>query len=446
MTRRVVVIGGGAAGMSAASAARRVDPSARVTVLESGPYAGYGVCGLPYFLGGTVKHAESLIAMPPEDFRGRRGIDLRLETPVLGVDPEGRTVELPTEKLPFDRLVLATGAQPLVPPLARLDDPRVVTVRRLDDAIGLRARLPQVRRAVVVGAGYVGLETAESLCEQGIDVCVVDRLPRVMPTVDESIAEIVREEVARHAELLLGRSLTALDVRGDSIVVDLSGEQREADLVVLALGVTPNVGLLPGAAAGPSGALLVDERMRTSLPGVLAAGDCVAVHHRITGGPAYVPLGPAANKTGRVAGTVAVGGEAVFPGVVGTAVVKVFDLTVAHTGLTLEQAHAAGMEAIATDITAKSRAKYYPGTAPLTVRLVHGSQGALLGAQLVGRDGAAKRVDVVAAALHAGFSIHDLADLDLAYAPPYAPVYDPLLQAAQAAQRRLRRDASAGAA
>lgn len=418
-----------------------------VTVLESGPYAAYGVCGVPYLLSGVVERAESLIAKAPEEFRERRGIDLRLNAAVLEVDLEARTVEVPGEQLPFDALILATGAVPLVPGLPGVEDRRVVTVRRLDDAIALRAKLPHVRRAVVVGAGYVGLETAEALCELGIEVTVVDRLPRVMPTVDAGLAAVIQSEVERHAEVLLGRTLTALEPSSDRLVVDVSGERREVDLVVLALGVGPDVSLLPGAATGPSGALLVDDQMRTSLPGVLAAGDCVALHHRVLCAPAYVPLGPAANKTGRVAGTVAAGGDASFAGVVGTAVVKVFDLTVAHTGLSLEQALAAGLDAVASEVTAQSRAKYYPGTAPLTVRLVHEPGGRLLGAQLVGREGAAKRVDVVAAALHAGLGVDDLADFDLAYAPPYAPVYDPLLQAAQAAQRDLNRASnSAGAA
>ena len=212
---------------------------------------------------------------------------------------------------------------------------------------------------------------------------------------------------------------------------------EQPDVVVLATGVRPatTVAAAAGAYTGPAGALLVDDEMRTSLPGIWAAGDCIAPYHRVLGRPAYVPLGPAANRTGRVAGTVAAGGTASFPGVVGTAVVKVFDLEVARTGLTLAEAEAAGIDAVATDVVHRSRAKYYPGSAPLSVRLVHERSGRLLGAQLVGREGAAKRVDVVAAALHARLTVADLGALDLSYAPPFAPVQDPLLMVAQAAAR-----------
>ncbi|MEZ5116881.1 MAG: FAD-dependent oxidoreductase [Candidatus Nanopelagicales bacterium] len=438
MADRLVVVGGGAAGMSAASAARRADPDLAITVLETSPFPSFGVCGLPYYLSGVVPEAESLVAHPVAEYRGRRRIDLRLETPVVGLDIDRGLVELPAESLAFDRLVLASGARPLVPALPGVDHPRVVSIRRLDDAIALRRILPDVRRAVVVGAGYVGLEMAESLHHRGIDVTVVDRLDRVMVTVDREVAQLAQAEVERHATVLLGRTLTAIEPAGTGLRVHTDqGAPLIADLVVLALGVVPQVDLLreAGAETGPGGALLVDDRMRTSLPGVLAAGDCVAVHHRVLDAPAYVPLGPAANKAGRVAGTVAAGRDARFEGVMGTAVVKVFDLTVAHTGIGTEQAAAVGIEAVATDVTARSRAKYYPGAEPLLVRLVHTPEGRLLGAQLAGRDGAAQRIDVVVAALQAGFHVADLAALDLAYAPPFSPVYDPLTQAAQAALR-----------
>ena len=434
MPRRVLVIGGGAAGVSAASAARRADPTAEVTVLERGPFPSYGVCGLPYYLGGVVAEAESLIAYPAAEFRERRRIDLRLESAVATVDL-GERVVVDAEGIDreYDALVFAAGAMPIVPPIAGVDDPRVVTVRRLEDAIDLHPRLEHARRAVVVGAGYVGLEMAEALHARGLEVTVMDRLPRVMTTVDAEVAEGVQAETERHCRLLLDAELRALHPRESHIDVEHDGGVIPADVVVLALGVRPSTGLVPALDALPNGALVVDDRMRTSDPHVYGAGDCIAVHHRVLDAPAYVPLGPAANRTGRVAGTVAGGGDAAFGGVVGTAVVKVFDLTVAHTGITLDEARARGWEAEATQVTAKSRAKYYPGAEPLTVRLVHESGGRVLGAQMAGRDGVAHRINVVAAALQAGMGIDDFAALDLAYAPPYSPVYDPLIQAAQAA-------------
>ena len=443
MPRRVMVIGGGAAGMSAASAARRADPTADVTVLERGPFPSYGVCGLPYYLGGIIGEAESLIAYPAAEFRERRRIDLRLDSVVASVDlGEHVVVDAEGVEREYDALVLAAGATPIVPQIAGVDDSRVATVRRLEDAIALHDRLGSARRAAVIGAGYVGLEMAEALHERGLEVTVMDRLPRVMTTVDPQIAEVVQAETERHCRLLLDAELTGLHPRKTHVDVEYAGGVIPADIVVLALGVRPSTGLVPALTALPNGALIVDDRMRTSDPHVYAAGDCIAVHHRVLGGPAYVPLGPAANRTGRVAGTVAGGGDAAFAGVVGTAVVKVFDLTVAHTGITLEEARARGWEAEATQVTAKSRAKYYPGAQPLTVRLVHEPGGRVLGAQMAGRDGVAQRINVVAAALQVGMSIDDVAALDLAYAPPYSPVYDPLIQAAQAAVFDRGRDRS----
>ena len=436
MTRKLIVVGGGAAGMSAASAARRTDGRLEITVLESGPFPSYGVCGIPYYLSGVVPDAQSLVSYPAEEFRERRRIDLRLESPVASIDLKGRRLTTESgERLDFDGLVLALGARPIVPRVPGIDHPRVVTVRRLEDAIALRACLGDVRHAVVVGAGYVGLEMAESLCESGIQVTVIDRLPRVMSTLDLEIAEIVEQEVRRNAELILSSPLMAVHARGNELSVETAERSLDTDLVVLALGVQPQTGLVSGQAEMTSaGALLVDSKMRTSVEGVFAAGDCVALQHRVLKAPAYVPLGPAANKTGRVAGTVAAGGLASFGGIVGTAVAKVFGLTVAHTGLTLADAKAAGMKAMATDVTAKSRAKYYPGSEPLRVRLVHTAVGQVLGAQIVGRDGAAQRIDIIAAALHGSMTIDDVASMDLAYAPPYSPVYDPITQAAAAAQ------------
>jgi CoA-dependent NAD(P)H sulfur oxidoreductase len=436
---RLVVIGGGAAGMSAASAARRVAPALDVVVCEAGGFAAYGMCGIPYFLGGTVGDAESLLAYPPAEFREKRGIDLRLRTRVSRIDPEARQVHLSgasgSGAVGYDALIVASGADPVRPPVPGLDHPRVFTIRSLDEAIELRRLLDtgSVRRATVVGAGYIGLETAEALVGAGVEVEVIEALPRVLGNVDEPIAGVARAELERHAGLRLGTRLDAVrggDGGGVTAVVD--GAEYPTDLVIIATGVRPASDLLirAGAQHLPDRSVVVDAGMRTSLPDVFAVGDCVALPHLVLGRPAWVPLGPAANKTGRVAGTVAAGGTASFPGVVGTAVVKVFDLEVARTGLTLAEAQAAGLAASATDVVSRSRAKYYPGASPVHVRLVHGPGGRLLGGQLAGREGAAKRIDVLATALHAGLSVADLAALDLSYAPPFAPVYDPVLTAA----------------
>jgi NADPH-dependent 2,4-dienoyl-CoA reductase/sulfur reductase-like enzyme len=427
--RRLVVVGGGAAGMSAASAARRADPGLEIVVLESTGYVAYGLCGIPYYLAGLVERAEELLAHPPAVFTERRRFDVRLHAEAVELDADRRTVTYRedghTRTLDYDALVVAAGGTPGAVPLPGVPEDRVFTIRTLEDAITLRALLDagRVGSALVVGAGYIGLEMAEALVARGAAVTVVERLPRVLAALDEPVAAQVEAHVREHVELRLATDVT-------------EALAKAPDVVVLATGVRPasTIAAAAGARTGPTGALLVDESMRTSLAGVWPAGDCIAPYHRVLGAPAHVPLGPAANRTGRVAGTVAGGGTASFAGVVGTAVVKVFDLEVARTGLTLAEAGAAGLDAVATDVEHRSRAKYYPGSAPLSVRLVHERGGRLLGAQLVGREGAAKRVDVVAAALHARLAVADLGAFDLSYAPPFSPVMDPLLIAAQAAR------------
>jgi CoA-dependent NAD(P)H sulfur oxidoreductase len=435
---RLVVIGGGAAGMSAASAARRAAPDLDVVVYEAGGFAAYGMCGIPYYLGGVVPEADDLLAYPPSEFREKRGIDLRLHSRVSAIDPAAHQVQVCGEDgagpLRYDMLIHATGAVPVRPPVRGLDGPRVFTIRSLDEAIGLRRLLDSgsVRHAIVVGAGYIGLEAAEALISAGAQVEIIEALPRVLGTVDDPIARVVQAELERHARVRLGARLLEVRDGGGELAAVVGRTEIRTDLVVVAAGVRPATSLLIRAGAGhlPDQSVLVDASMRTSLPDVLAAGDCVALHHLVLGGPAWVPLGPAANKTGRVAGTVAAGGGATFGGIVGTAVVKVFDLEVARTGLTLAEAQAAGLAATAVDVVSRSRAKYYPGAQPLHVRLVHAPDGRLLGGQLAGREGVAKRIDVLATALHARLTVADLAGLDLSYAPPFAPVYDPVLAAA----------------
>jgi NADPH-dependent 2,4-dienoyl-CoA reductase/sulfur reductase-like enzyme len=447
VTERLVVIGGGAAGMSAASAARRVDPALEIVVLEAGGHAAYGMCGLPYYLSGTVPGADSLVAYRPAFFRDKRGIDLRMNVRAERLEPERHVIHFRGDgrehRLTYDRLVVAAGGTPVLPPLPGLDDEHVFTVRTLEDAIRLRSLLDagHVGRALVVGAGYIGLEMAEALVARGVHVTVVEGLPGVMATLDTPIAALVEEEVRRHGvDLRLDTLLEEVRRTDHGLEAYVDGEVLTVDAVIVAAGIRPaaSVAAEAGADTIAGGALHVDDRMRTSLPDVLAAGDCIAPHHRVLGRPAFVPLGPAANKTGRVAGTVAGGGDARFPGVVGTAVVKVFDLAVARTGLTLAEAEAEGLPAVATDAVGRSVAKYYPGAEPVTVRLVHETAGRLLGAQMVAAgDGVAKRIDVVAIALQAGFDVDDLNGADLSYAPPYAPVYEPVLLASQAAAATL---------
>ncbi|WP_006247384.1 FAD-dependent oxidoreductase [Mycolicibacterium tusciae] len=446
MHNRLVVIGGGAAGMSAASAARRVNAQLDIVVVEAGAHAAYGLCGLPYYLADVITDSDELFAYSPEFFRDKRRIDVKFNTEVTALDAERKVLDVRqdgrTYQLAYDSLVFATGGAPIIPPPLAVDSDRIFTIRRLDDATRLHRLLDdrRVKRALIVGGGYIGLETAEALAARGVEVIVAEALPMVLPNFDAPVGELVHAELLRHGvDVRLGCRVESARDDGSHLQITTNGGAIEVDLMIAAVGVRAgsSVASQAGAECGPAQALVVDDHMRTSLPSVYAAGDCIAPHHLILNRPAFIPLGPAANKTGRVAGTNAAGGDAAFPGIVGTAVVKVFDLAVARTGLTLAEAEAEGIPAIATQAVGKTRAKYYPGTDPVTVRLIHRPDGRLLGAQMVGAgDGVAKRIDVAAIALQAGFDIDALLGADLSYAPPYAPVYEPILLAAQAASLR----------
>lgn len=445
---RLVVIGGVAGGMSAAARAKRVNPDLEVIVLERDPHVSYGACGIPYFLAGLVPDAERLIVYTPEYFRRERGIDVRTNTEAVEIRPTERTVLArdrmsgATEKIAYDRLILATGATPIRPALPGIQLENIFVLRSLNDGLRIHRALVEERpqHALILGAGYIGLEMAEALRMRGLQVTVVEALDHVLGQTELEISRIVEEELSAHDVRLL-LTTRAVGFEGDArgrvreVITD-SGERLAADLVLIGIGIRPNVRLAEeaGIALGPTGAIAVDERQETNITGIFAAGDCCETKHLVTGRPTWIPLGPAANKQGRVAGDNAAGRRATFAGVVGTAVVKVFDLEVARTGLSLQEALAAGFKAKKVSITASSRAGYYPGAQPITLALIFDeATHRLLGAQMVGREGVAKRIDVFATALHARMTLEEMSQLDLSYAPPFAPVWDPILTAVNAA-------------
>ena len=446
MAERMIVIGGVAAGMSAAAKARRVNPDLEIEVYEKSGFISYGACGLPYFIAGVVPDVNDLVARTAEQFAKQR-IYAHVHHEVLRIDVEHHTVHVRNldtgEEFVdhWDKLVLTTGGAATRLPLPGMDLPGIFTVRIPEDGVAVRRWITEhkPRRGVIVGAGYIGLEMAEALAAHGIEVTIVEMLPQVMPNMDADMALHVQEELERQGvNVQLEHPVEAFE--GDERVqaVVAGGEHFPADIVIFSVGVKPNVKLArdAGVALGPTGAVAVDDHMRTNVPGVWAAGDVAEVHHLVTGKPAYIPLGTTANKQGRVAGTNAAGGEAVFKGVVGTAVAKVFDLQVARTGLTEVQARSEGFDVAAVKIKASTKAHYMPGHAPLFVKLVFEKDShRLLGGQMIGPEGVAKRIDVIAAALHGGWTTYQLAELDLAYAPPFSPVWDPILVAANVANR-----------
>ena len=442
---RLVVVGGVAAGMSAASKARRVNGDLEIIVYEKTSFVSYGACGLPYYIQGLIAHHRELLARTPEQF-AKRGIQVFTRHEVTRIDLENRSVEVRNLEdgtvfhTPFDRLVLTTGGHAARPPIPGIELEQIYTVRTVEDGIALRTFIEEAhpRQAVIVGGGYIGLEMAEALTARGLQVTVLEMLPQVLPNLDREMTEPVVAELERHGVALrLEHRVEAFEGTGGKVrAVRAAGTLFPADLVVLAVGVRPSVALAreAGIALGPTGAVAVDDHMRTNVEGVFAAGDVAEAYHRVTGRPAYIPLGTTANKQGRVAGENAAGGDAIFHGIVGTAAVKVFDLEVARTGLTEREASEMGLEVRSTTITHGSQAHYFPGGGPLRVKLVYQPDGRLLGAQMVGR-GAAKRIDVIAAALYGGWAVEDLTRLDLSYAPPFAPVWDPILVAANVATR-----------
>jgi NADPH-dependent 2,4-dienoyl-CoA reductase/sulfur reductase-like enzyme len=420
---RLLVIGGVAAGLSAAARARRIDPSLEIVVLEKGADISYGACGLPYYLEGRVRRAEELIVHTPEYFRKERNIAVRTGARVVSISHPRREVTLDGgERVHYDRLVIATGARPRTKDFEGATlPPHVFTLHTLEDAERLKAYLcdKQPKQAVVVGAGYIGLEAADALRRNGMAVTVVEQGPHVLGRGDAELTKAVRERLERfRVELQLNTRISAV-------------ERRE--LVILATGLRPNVEIAVegGVEVGRTGAIRVDEHMETNLPGVFAAGDCAEAPHLVTGRPAYIPLGTTANKMGRVAGANAAGRRERFGGVVGTAILNIFGMGVAFSGLSVEHARREGFSPVSARIAAPSRPGYFGGK-PITVELVaDAATRRLLGGSVWGEDGVEGRINVIATALHNRMRVEDLEQLDLAYAPPFATVWDPVLIAAQ---------------
>jgi NADPH-dependent 2,4-dienoyl-CoA reductase/sulfur reductase-like enzyme len=441
-SRRAIVIGGDAAGMTAASRIRATDPSMDVVVLERGRFTSYSACGIPYVVGGVVAGGvEALVVRDPAEHR-RRGIDVRTNHAALAVDVVAGEVELLDEhagevlRWGYDELLIATGGEPVRPDLPGIDLPFVQGVQDLTDAQRLLALAEQgCRRTVIVGGGYIGLEMAEAFIERGCTATVVDQGGQPLRLVDADfgrhVAAAMRE---RGVEVL---TETAVHGFEPGRVLTSVGS-LDADLVVLGIGIAPRSGLAEGAGIelGPKGAIQVDRRQATSAEHVWAAGDCAASEHLVTGRPVHIALGTYANKHGRVAGINMGGGEARSRPVLGTAITKLCQLEIALTGLRAQDAVDAGIDAVSVTLEATTSAGYLPYARPMTVRMAaERGTGRLLGAQIVGGPGAAKRIDTVATALTAGMTVADVAELDLAYAPPFASVWDPVAQAAREATK-----------
>jgi len=471
----LVVIGGVAAGMSAASAFKRIRPDAEVTVLEKDYFISYGACSLPYYISDEVKDFNNLISLTPETATKDRGITVLLRHEAVSIDREAKEVHAKdlekgeNKVIPYDKLVIATGGLPIRPPLPGIDLEHVFTIRTLIDGIEIKKYIDQWEtfdvcvgpactfkncfgiekrpmRAAIVGGGYIGMEMCESLRRRGLDVIVIEKMDRVLGNMDTSITAIVEKKIASEGVTLL-KGVSVMGFEGKNGVltgVITDAGTHEVDLALLVIGAKPNTKLAQeaGIELGSNGAIKTNGHLQTNIPDIFAAGDCAEATHLVTGKKAYIPLGTTANKQGRIAGENAAGMHNLFEGIVGTAVTKIFDLEVARTGLSPIEAEREGYEYFVSTIEGRSRSSAYPAGKPVTVTyIVEETTGKLLGAQMVGVEGVAHRIDTLAACLYNKMTVQDVARLDLAYAPPFATVWDPILIAANTALKKLKKSA-----
>ena len=450
----LVAIGGSDAGISTALRARELDPSVDVTVVVADAYPNFSICGIPYYFSREVQPWQSLAHRTHADLEAT-GMNLRLNTLATGIDVGGRTLTVrdangAESTIAYDELMVGTGAGPSTAGISGLDDlgteDGVHLLHSMGDTFALERYLDehQPETAIIVGAGYVGLEMAEALTVRGLKVTQLQRGPEVLSTLDPELGALVHDELTRHGvEVITGTRVAAVSRDGRRLAVTgtREGEEfsRSAELVLVVVGVRPNTSLLTaaGATTGAGGAVVVDEQMRTGLPHVWAAGDGVITHHRLLG-VTYLPLGTTAHKQGRVAGENAIGGDTRFAGSLGTQVVKVFDVVAARTGLRDHEALAAGFAPRSHTAVADDHKRYYPGATPISIRITgDDGDGRLLGAQLVGTRGAeiSKRVDTYATALHHSMTVEAMSDLDLSYTPPLGSPWDAVQVATQAWSR-----------
>jgi len=441
---RIVIIGGTACGPKATARARRLDPAAKITIIEQRENLSTATCGLPYFISGVITDESNMIARQNDYFRNVFNMEVLTHKRAVSIDRKSRKIEisdLPSGKnntIEYDKLVIATGSAPIVPDWEGKDLDGVFTLNNLPDASAIRSYVKQLenKETVIIGAGLIGLEMAESFAKQGLKVTVVEALDWLLPKLlDFEVAAYMQKHLQESGiRLLFGQRVTGLEGSGgrvSGVITENTGIR--AGLVLLSLGVKPNVSIArdAGLTIGATGGISVNQYLQTSDPNIYAGGDCVENTHLITGEKVLVPMGSTANKHGRIIGTNITGGNDTFPGVLGTAIVKIFEYNAGRTGLTESEARQYGYNVVTSLVPGPEYANYYPGGKQILVKLVaEESSGKLLGCQVVGPGEAAKRIDVMATALTSGMVVDDIANLDLSYAPPYNSAMDPLHNAA----------------
>ena len=436
---KVVIVGGVAGGATAAARLRRLDESAEIVVFERSGYVSYANCGLPYYIGGIITDRAELTLQTPESFWRRFRVDMRVRHEVTAIHPDTKTADvknLATGEVfaeSYDKLILSPGARPTQPALPGVGIDRLFTLRTVEDTLKLREFIEQhhPRSAVLAGGGFIGIELVENLRELGLDVTVVQRPKQLLNPLDADMAAFLHAQLReKGVKLMLGRTVEGFAADGDRVNVLIKDEAPlTADMVVLAIGVTPDTGLArdAGLELGIKGSIVVNDRMETSVPDIYAVGDAVQVKHSVTGQDTLLSLAGPANKQGRIAADNICGGDSRYLGSQGSSVIKVFDMTIAATGVNEKTARQAGIDCDKVFLSPMSHAGYYPGGKVMTMKVVF-EKGTLrlLGAQIVGYEGVDKRIDVLATAIHAGLTGPQLKDLDLAYAPPYSSAKDPV--------------------
>ncbi|OQX07597.1 MAG: pyridine nucleotide-disulfide oxidoreductase [Desulfobacteraceae bacterium IS3] len=443
-----VIIGGDAAGMSAASRAKRNKPDITVTVLERTRDVSYSACGMPYNIADPDRDMDDLVVRHAKVFREKQGIDVLTGHYAQAIDPAAKTVSgIDSEgkifEIPYDRLLIATGASAIIPDVPGIDLPGVMALKSLEDGRKIKTFLETkpVRKVIIIGMGYIALEMCEALRYRNIDVVMVKSRAGFLPWMDEDMAHLVQDEVQSHdVRLCSGHAAERIELYGDRLKAVFSFLTLEADMVLAAVGVKPNseIAANAGIKTGISHAIDVDRGLRTSDKNIFAAGDCADAFHLVTGRKTWIPLALRANRAGWAVADNVCGGNVELDGIAGTAVFKVFDLEVARSGLSNAEASAAGFDPVSVTIKTNSRAHAHPGATDIWVQMTGDKKsGRLIGAQMVGREGAAHRINAVAVALHARMSVEQFAQTDLAYAPPFGPVWDPLLTAANQLLKKL---------
>jgi NADPH-dependent 2,4-dienoyl-CoA reductase/sulfur reductase-like enzyme/rhodanese-related sulfurtransferase len=439
---KLVIVGGVAAGASAAAKARRCNEEADIVLYEMGADISYATCGLPYYLSGIISKRDHLLITSVKFFKQRFNVDVRTNHQVLSIDRSEQTVQvknLTTGEIAeegYDRLILATGATPIIPPILGVELPFVFTLKTLEDTDRIFAHLENKKpeTAVVIGGGLIGMEAVENLVHRGMKASVIEFMPQILPFLDKEMAEVVQHQLKQKGvALYLSEKVTGIEEReGRGWVRTNKGQELSADLVIMSVGISPNTKLAEAAGLrlGATGGIAVDEFMQTSDPKVFAAGDCAESLHLVSGKPALIPMGSAANKEGRAAGANAMGRRIAVKGFTGTVIVKVFDLAVAKTGLSEKEAFSEGFSSLVVYVLSEDHAGYYPGAETVQIKtIVERSSGRLLGSQVIGKQGVDKRIDVMATAIYNGMALEDLLQLDLSYAPPYSSARDPVIVA-----------------